>query len=255
MRVLGAHNLETRYTRHTCLLIDGVLALDAGSLASALTRAEMDRVKAVLLSHGHFDHVRDVPTLGLTTLENGVTVDIYGLSDTLDTLKERLMDGSFYPDFTKRPSPERPKFRYIPVVAGQAFQAQGYKATPLSVPHAAPCVGYVVDSSDGVRIAYTGDTGGNLSAFLRWHGLRLLAVETTFPNRFIERARQAGHLTPASLEAELAEALGKGLNLPRVMVVHMHTNWEEEIREELAAVADRLGVEITYGQEDMVVFL
>ena len=44
VRVLGAHNLETNETHHTCFLVDGVLAIDAGSIApsgpaSGATRA------------------------------------------------------------------------------------------------------------------------------------------------------------------------------------------------------------------------
>ena len=63
IRVLGAHMLESRDTRHTCFLIDNVMALDAGSLASALTVSEQAKVAAVLLTHRHFDHIRDLPTL------------------------------------------------------------------------------------------------------------------------------------------------------------------------------------------------
>ena len=35
IRVLGAHMLESRDTRHTCFLIDNIMALDAGSLAAS----------------------------------------------------------------------------------------------------------------------------------------------------------------------------------------------------------------------------
>ena len=56
-RVLGVHNLETKHTRHTCFLIDGSLALDAGSLASTLSVEELAGIRAVLLTHHHFDHV------------------------------------------------------------------------------------------------------------------------------------------------------------------------------------------------------
>ena len=68
VRVLGAHQLESLDTRHTCFLIDGVLGVDAGSLASALSPTEQAQVLAVLLTHQHFDHIRDIPTLGLCTL-------------------------------------------------------------------------------------------------------------------------------------------------------------------------------------------
>ncbi|MCH7670404.1 MAG: FHIPEP family type III secretion protein [Acidobacteria bacterium] len=36
VRVLGAHNLETKETHHTCFLIDGVLAIDAGTVSEPI---------------------------------------------------------------------------------------------------------------------------------------------------------------------------------------------------------------------------
>ena len=40
VRFLGAHNAETKNTRLISLLIDDVVAIDAGSLASELTFSE-----------------------------------------------------------------------------------------------------------------------------------------------------------------------------------------------------------------------
>ena len=65
VRILGAHNIETASTRLTALLVDGRLALDAGALTSTLTLAEQDEIRAVLLTHHHFDHARDLVTLGM----------------------------------------------------------------------------------------------------------------------------------------------------------------------------------------------
>ena len=67
VRVLGAHQLETRDTRLTSFLIDGVLAVDAGSLTSGLTLEEQESVEAILITHHHFDHCRDLLTFGLNT--------------------------------------------------------------------------------------------------------------------------------------------------------------------------------------------
>ncbi len=36
VRILGAHNLESKETALTCLLVDDVIALDAGALTSNL---------------------------------------------------------------------------------------------------------------------------------------------------------------------------------------------------------------------------
>ena len=57
LRILGAHNMESKDTRFESHLIDGVLALDAGGLTRALSFEERRGIRAVLLSHRHFDHV------------------------------------------------------------------------------------------------------------------------------------------------------------------------------------------------------
>ena len=108
LRVLGAHNMESRDTRMESHLIDGVLALDAGGLTRALTFDEQRRIRAVILSHRHFDHVRDLPPLGLTMRDQGVTVEVYGIGDTIESVASRLLDGSLYTDLTSYPSPGQP---------------------------------------------------------------------------------------------------------------------------------------------------
>jgi len=65
IRFLGAHNYETKDTRLVSLLIDDVLAIDVGGLSSSLSFEEQCKIKAVLLTHQHYDHVRDIPTLAM----------------------------------------------------------------------------------------------------------------------------------------------------------------------------------------------
>ncbi|MBM3947095.1 MAG: MBL fold metallo-hydrolase, partial [SAR202 cluster bacterium] len=101
VRVLGAHNLEDTESRHTCFLVDGVLGIDAGSLAGALTSAQQREVRALLLTHEDFDHARDVPTLGLATLDSPGAIEVFGLRETLESVREHLMDDRLYPDLTK----------------------------------------------------------------------------------------------------------------------------------------------------------
>ena len=59
IRILGAHNCETRTTGCICLIINDVLAIDAGELTSSLSMSEQQKLKAILLSHQHYDHIRD----------------------------------------------------------------------------------------------------------------------------------------------------------------------------------------------------
>jgi len=104
IRFLGCHHTETSNTRLSSLLVDKELVIDAGAITSTLTAEEQSQIKAVLLTHQHLDHVRDVPTLALNGFGSGVTLLVLGTPETLKSVKGHLLDGSIYPDFTQIPS-------------------------------------------------------------------------------------------------------------------------------------------------------
>ncbi|HEY1433877.1 MAG TPA: MBL fold metallo-hydrolase, partial [Thermoanaerobaculia bacterium] len=47
----------------TTFLLDGETALDAGSLTDALPLSAQRRIRRVVLTHAHFDHVASLPFL------------------------------------------------------------------------------------------------------------------------------------------------------------------------------------------------
>ena len=252
VRVLGAHNMEAQHTRHTCFLVDGSMAVDAGSLVTSLTPEEQIRIRTILVTHRHFDHVRDLPSLALATLDKGDKMSVFGLPETLESVTSRLMDGVLYPDFTRSLTGKGPKYQFTTVTPGETFQADGYGVRPIEVPHAAPCVGYVVHQAEGGAFAYCGDSGGGLLPFFQ-DPLKPdpLFIEVTFAERMEERARLTGHLTPKLLGNEVAEAIKRGLAIPRILVVHRNPDHEEEISEELSGVVAKLGVDISLAHEGM----
>lgn len=246
VRVLGAHNQETLTTRLTCLLVDERLALDAGGLTSTLSLGQQEKIDALLLTHRHYDHVRDLPMLALNTLLSGKTLQVFGLSDTLDRLR------SHYPDFTARPEPSKPRVRLNPVEPGLEFSWADYRILPLAVPHGPPAVGYRVTSSGGSSFFYSGDTGPGLAEALHKARASLLLLEVTFPNSMERAARSAGHLTPALLEAELQALASSGGPLPRkVLAVHMTPGFQAEIEGELSTISERLGLPVLPASEGM----
>ena len=253
-RLLGAHNLESRDARHTCFLVDGVLGLDAGSLASALSSSEQAEVRALLLTHHHFDHTRDIPTLGLATLDDARPIDVYGLAETLEGVHTHLLDGDVYPDLTQGLNGEPPKYRFHTVKPWTPLRVLAYEVKPVPVAHAVPGTGYIVKSDTGDCIAYTGDNGGDLRPFFQdSFAPQVLFVDVTFPNRLEQRARASGHLTPGLLGHQLQEALRDNVGLPRIVPVHVSLTYWEEVAEDLKSVTTELGVDLTPGYEDMVV--
>ena len=253
VRVLGAHNLETHSTHHTCFLIDGTLAIDAGSLVSTLGQDEQRALSDVLLTHLHFDHTRDIPTLGLATLSTPATIDVFSLGVTLASVRAHLIDGELYPDLTQGLNDAPPAFRFHEIQGNGTLSLSGYEIKAVPVPHPVPTVGYIVRSGTDC-VAYTGDTGGGLLPFMQDELTpTVLFVDVTFPNRLEARAKASQHLTPAMLREQIVEAQAAGVTLPKLVPVHMSLEHQSEIHTELAALQSELGIDLEPGTEGMVV--
>src|SRR4030043_573255 len=162
--ILGAHSSEAEGQRMVSLLVDGTLALDAGGLTSSLSLSEQQKVRAILLTHHHFDHTRDLVTLGANGAVFPTPVDVYALSHTLDVVNSCLLDGKMYADFSKLPSKEKPFLQLNVIEPLQRQNIQGYDVLPVPLHHTVPSVGYQVTSKDGKSLFYTGDTGPGLAA-------------------------------------------------------------------------------------------
>ena len=253
LRVLGAHNLESKDTRMESHLLDGVLALDAGSLTSALTFEEQMGVRAILLTHRHFDHVRDLLPLGLARMrESRATLDVFAIQDTADVVSSKLLDGTIYPNFLEMPSRESPTFRLNVVEFYQEFEVLDYKVLAVPVPHSVPAAGFQI-SSGGSSLFYTGDTGAGLSEVWKHVSPDALLTEVTMGNDGEAKARETGHLTPALLGDALTsfrELRGSPL---RTIVSHLDPAWEATVRKELEALSSELACEIQVSHADMIV--
>ena len=254
LRVLGAHNLESKETRLASYLIDGVLALDAGSLSRALSFDEQSRIRAIALSHRHYDHVRDLPPFGLAIRDTGVTVDIFAIKDTADAVSSKLLDGTLFPDLINSPSPENPTFRLNVVGFGREFNAMDYTLMAVPMDHAVPAAGFLVTSGD-VSLFYTGDVGPDLAKAWEHVSPDVLLTEVTFGDENQVKAVEVGHLTATLLGEALQDFQQQRGFLPRVIVSHVNPPWEKSVREELKALSDRLGIEILVAHADMEVSL
>ena len=250
LRVLGAHNLESRHTRMESHLIDGQLALDAGSLTRSLSFAEQKCIRAVLLSHRHFDHVKDLLPLGLSLRDVEDAVDVHAIPNTLDFLGRKLLDGSLYPNFVNPDPPHKPTFTLNPVEFYTEFKVLDYTVKAVPVPHAVPAAGYLISSED-MSLFYTGDAGEGVEAAWEHVCPDVLLTECTYGNDGASSATRAGHLIPERLENVLVAFRDRWSRLPRVIVSHISPPWEPMVRRELVGVQERLGIRIEISSEDM----
>jgi len=256
IQILGAHSSELPGARLASLLIDGTLLMDAGGVTSALSLPEQRKIKTVLLTHHHFDHTRDLVTL---TANIGYywqgQIKVRALRYTLDIVTKYLLDGTMYLNFLEYPSKEKPSLLVEAVEPYASNAIAGYDILAVPVRHSVPAVGYQVTSTDGKSMFYTGDTTGGLSDCWQHVSPQLLVTEVAGPNKHQDWLKKAGHLCAGFLREELIQFRSLKGYLPRVIVVHIGNRFEEEIKEEVAEVAQELKADISLGHEDMKVTL
>jgi ribonuclease BN (tRNA processing enzyme) len=248
IRFLGTHNAESKNTRLVSLLIDGVLAVDAGSLVSELTFPEQKKIKAILLSHGHYDHIRAVPAFAFNNSDR--TTEVIATPQALDILSSHLIDGVVYPEFTSEASfLQKATIKLVPLGFFKRQNIVGYEVMAVPVQHPLDGVGFEITSSDGKTLFYTGDTGPGLSSIWGKISPQLLISDLTWPNSLANAAKDAGHLCPEMLKEELIEFRRVKGYLPKVVVIHLSPQHEPEIEKEVREVSKSLGISIDIAHE------
>lgn len=253
IRFLGAHMFESKETRLSCVLIDEMMAIDAGALTAALSFKEQERIEHVLLTHGHYDHVRDLPPLALRNEHR--TINVFAISHTLDLLKTHWINGVVYPNFTERPSKQNPALRLNAVEPLAPVAVGPYAVTALPVSHAIPTVGFKVTAGGNKTIFFTGDTGPGLDPCWKHMNPQVLIVDCAFSNRAQMMAAKPGHLCPVLLREELLAFRKQKGYLPYVVLTHLNPDMEAEIKEESRQLALELGAKIQPSYEGLEIVL
>ncbi len=239
LRVLGCSGGELRRHRTTCFLVDGVLAIDAGALTATLPLRELLAVDDILLTHSHFDHVKDVPLLAdLVVGRRRRPVTVHASTECAQTLRRSVFNDRLWPDFTRIPDARRPVLAIRPFDPRRPFRVGRYAVRPVPVHHPVESVGFVV--SDGrSAFAMSGDTGPTTRfwrAVNRSRNLKALFVETSFPNEMQELADLSGHLTPRTLASELGKLERDGFP---VLLYHLKPAYASALRRDVAALGLR----------------
>ena len=253
IKTLGAHNCESRNTKLATLLIDDIIAIDAGALTSSLSFPAQRKLRAILLTHQHYDHIKDVPTIAFNFAMTWTAINVYSTPPVYQALN-LILGNNLYPNFLEFPR-GNPTIKFNLIKPNEAEEIEGYSILPLPVNHSIPTVGYQVTSPDGKTVFYTGDTGPGLKDCWQRISPQLLITEVSAPNRFEELYKGRGHLTPNLLQEELTGFQELKGYLPQVVIVHMNPGLEAEIKGEVAAVAQSLNHPITLAREGMKIKL
>ena len=241
LKVLGCHGGETPKHRTSSFLVDDRLAVDAGAITGSLTLEEQRGIEAVVVSHAHMDHVRDLATLADNRCQQGgPSLKVVGTPATLDALKKHFFNDLLWPDFSKIDAAGAPTLEYMAVQPERRVEVvSGLHITPVLVSHTIETSAFVVEGG-GAALAYSGDTGPTERFWEVLNGrddVRAVLMEVSFPNEQAELARVSGHQTPETLEVEL-EKLTNDTELP-VMLFHIKPVFQATVEKQLAKIHGR----------------
>jgi ribonuclease BN (tRNA processing enzyme) len=249
IKFLGAHNSESKKTRFVSFIIDDIIAVDAGSLTSQLTFSEQEKIKSILLSHGHYDHIRDIPAFAFNNRDH--VTRVFAPSQTLKIVSSHLIDGEIYPKFTKK-IPfflEKPSLKFVAIEPFKPVDIEDYHVMAIPVNHTIYTVGYELTDKEGKKIFYSGDTGPGLSTPMEQISPTLIIVDLTFPNRLENRAINSAHQCPKMLKKELIEFNRTKGYYPKIILIHLSSKHEKEIRKEIKTIEKELDLTIDIAQE------
>jgi cAMP phosphodiesterase len=258
IRVLGSHGSDllvkgptgSTACRSVGFLVNEELMVDAGTLASGLTLEEQQRVKHILLSHLHLDHIKDIPPLvdNLSGLENHQVV-VASLPSVIAGLQKHVFNDMVFPNFFHRQG-----LRHS-VLRAQNLESQkevtvsgGISVIPVPVNHTVETVGYVIRDDTAAWI-YSGDTHHTeviWQVAARTPNLKGVFIEVSFPDSMMDIAIQSKHLTPTLLVREFRK-IGKP-DLP-LYVYHMKPTVREAILHEIAQLEIERVTILEEGQE------
>lgn len=228
-----AQGVATLEQRLTCFLIDDCVAVDAGSIAIALTNEQRSKVKDIIITHPHMDHIASLPIF-IDDLYPSLQepMRVHATPEVIDLLERDVFNWNVYPRFSDLKNDYGPVMEYVPIPIGSPFRVAHLQVIAVPVNHIVPTVGLVV--SDNKRsVAFSSDTAETEEFWKilnEMKDLDALLIEASFPNRMAKLAEVSRHFTPATLGEELKKLNHNGMD---IMTVHLKATYRNEIIQQL----------------------
>jgi len=240
----------------TTFLLDGTVAIDGGSLGYALNTQDQLRVREIVITHSHNDHIASLPIFVAEVFPFlSQPVVVHGTHEVIESLRAHVFNDAIWPDFHTIPLThgDGPGLRYVEIEAGVPFDLHGMRMTPIAVNHVVPTVALAVEGR-GATVLFTSDTYHTEEVWRaanRLDRLDAVFVDVSYPNEMEELAAASKHLTPQGLNLELAKLTRRA----PVYAYHLKPQFRERVIAQLVglgrpdvAVAE-IGRDYVFGEE------
>ena len=147
---------DAKETPHflTTYLVNDIVAIDAGSLGFLADLSLQRRVRHVLISHTHIDHVASLPIFLENVVGENPPVTIHATEAVLECLQKDLFNDRLWPDFIALTRDGDPFVKLATIHPGKTLALDGLRITPVAVNHLVLCQVHIPASHDGSQSPY-----------------------------------------------------------------------------------------------------
>jgi ribonuclease BN (tRNA processing enzyme) len=236
IEVLGCYGNIIGDYRVTSFLINDCILLDAGTVTEVLDDERLKKIKHVLISHTHIDHLKGLfPLVDELAMMGTHSFELISTNEILTSITDNLFNDLIWPDFTAIPSQRSAVMKLREVHTERPSMIGGLSIRPIPVSHKVACVGYILkEGSKGFM--YSADTGLTeefWQAARDESGIEFIIADVSFPNRLEKLAMKSGHMTVSMLTQSLDRF---GLDHMKIFITHMKPLFLQEIVSDLAVL-------------------
>ncbi len=233
IEILGCYGNSIKDYRTTSYLINDFLLIDAGAVTVSLDDERLSKIKHILVTHSHLDHIKDLVFIVDELVMMGkFNIDLISVKQILSIISDNLFNNRLWPDFTVIPSEQNAIIKLREIEIEKYTEINGITVKPVLMTHTVYTVGYVI--KEGNRgFMFTSDTGPTQRFWevaRQEEGIEFIIADVSFPNRMESLAKVSGHMTLSMLIDHLDRY---GLGKMPIYINHIKPIFIEEILGEL----------------------
>ena len=145
IEILGCYGNHVDNYRTTSFLLNDSILLDAGTITEVLGDEQLKRIKHVVISHTHIDHLKDLFSFVDELVMMGkYSIEVISVKQIIEIISQNLFNNLIWPDFTVIPSENNAVIRFCEIDLEKATSRDGISIKPVLMTHTVYTVGFVV---------------------------------------------------------------------------------------------------------------
>ena len=235
IKILGAYGTKSKGYGTSAFYLNKKNVIDAGNLLEPLNIESID-IENIWMTHSHLDHIIDIAYI----LDNYFnlrkkSLNIIGLPETIQAIKENFLNNTIWPDFSVIPLTlsDEMAVTYTEIEIDKEYSI-GKQETikAFYTDHTVASCGYVY-TKENKSVLITADTyslDNAINEINRNDKISSIVIECSFPSEFENLAITSKHLTPKILFKMLEDVKREGLQL---YINHIKPSYFKRISDEI----------------------